>query len=223
MTTSPTDVESGITPLPSLGLIVRRVVLLGTPLALTGVIWFHPDRLLGGEPSVELWLRIHSLFMLLFGLLGVALYLLLADYQGRVATVGRIGVAIYAIYYVAMIAILGLATGVLIREAQALTAAQQEGVTVVVRELATASIVTTIANIAMLGYLIAVLAVVIVLRREGAPVIPLALLVGSLIGILNHVGLSGILGMGLFFIAVTWLEFGWTPPGKASTDQSSEQ
>lgn len=102
---------------------------------------------------------------------------------------------------------------VLIREGQALSAEQQEGVAIVVQELFTDPVVgggiSVFAILGILGYSIAVLGTALVYRRAGAPRIPLVLLGASVITVF-HGFITGSLGMLLFLIAVAWLEFGWT-------------
>lgn len=203
-------------------LAVRRLVLFGTPIVTAGVLSFHLfETFTDGVYShvshdVGTWLTVHLLFLPLLGLLGVGLYLLLRGYEGVTATIGRAGIAAFATFYIAMEAIAGIAVGVLVREGQALPAAQRTGVATVVEALFYDPVVgggsvSLFAVLGVLGYLVAVVAIAIVLHREGAPRLPLVLLVGSFIAIFGHAGPTGVLGMVLFFVAVVWLELRWTP------------
>ena len=110
----------------SLGQPWRGLILLGTPIALGAVLAVHPH---GGAdiyeslaPVVDTWLAVHLLLLPLFGLLGVALYVMLADSESVAATVGRIGVAVYLMAYLAFGAVAGIANGLLIRAAPGLPA-----------------------------------------------------------------------------------------------------
>ena len=67
------------------------LLLVGTPLVLAVVLWFHPP---GGESifedvreDVDAWLTVHTLFLLFIPLLAIAVYVLLRDLTGRAATV----------------------------------------------------------------------------------------------------------------------------------------
>ncbi|WP_222919473.1 hypothetical protein [Natrinema sp. SYSU A 869] len=205
---------------PLLRLGSRWLVLLGTPLLLAIVLWFHPAA--GDEPFSTLapiadtWFIVHALLLPLFGLLGVALYMLLIGYQGLIATIGRIGIAIYLVCYLAFEAIAGIATAVLLRESRGLATDQQEGVATVIKVIFTEPIDGVAGILALLGTvgnLVAVLAIAVLLRRSGAPVIPLALLFGSPISIVAHGSTPmDAIGMLLFGLGITWLEFGWAVP-----------
>lgn len=203
-------------------LAVRRLVLLGTPLATAAVLSFHLFETFNDgvyshvSPVVDTWLAVHLLFLPLLGLLAISLYFLLASYQGLTAAIGRVGIAMFAVFYIAMEAINGIAVGVLVREGQALTAEQQAGVAAVVEAvfydpIVGGGTVSLLAVLGVLGYLIAVSAIAVVLRRAGAPLVPIALLVGSFIAILTHAGPTGVVGMAMFFVGVVWLELRWSP------------
>lgn len=202
---------------PFLRLVSRWLVLPGTPILLAIALWFHPAA--GDEPFTTLapiadtWFIVHALLLPLFGLLGVALYLLLIGYQGPIATIGRIGIAIYLVCYLAFEAIAGIATAVLLRESNGLSTEQQEGVATVVEVIFTDPIDGVAGILALLGTvgnLVAVLAIAVLLRRSGAPAIPLAFLFGSPISIVAHGSTpTDAIGMLLFGLGIVWLEFGW--------------
>lgn len=191
----------------------RWLLLVGTPLLLGGVLWFHPH---GGDglydaltPVVDTWLLVHYLLLPLFGLLGVCLYLLLRGYTGPIATIGRIGVAVYLVFYIAFEAIAGIATGLLIREAQALPPEQQEGVAEAI-QVVSAEPIAALALTGTVGAIVAVVAIAILLRRSGAPLVPVALLAGVPITVVGHGGGQvDVFGMILFGIGVVWLELSW--------------
>lgn len=203
-------------------LVVRRLILLGTPIATASVLSFHLFEVFTDGVyahvghDVETWLTVHLLFLPLLGLLGVGLYLLLDGYGGYIATIGRVGIATFAIFYIAMEAIAGITVGILVREGRTLPSDQQTGVAAVIEALFYDPIVgggsvSLFAVLGVLGYLVAVVAIALVLYHEGAPRLPLVLLIGSFIAIFGHAGPTGVLGMVLFFVAVVWLEFRWTP------------
>lgn len=208
-------------------LAARRLVLFGTPIATAIVLSFHLFEMFtdGVYAHVshdgETWLTVHLLFLPLLGLLGVGLYLLLLGYDEVIATIGRVGISVFAIFYIAMEAIAGITVGILVQEGQTLPVDQQTSVAAVVEALfydplVGGGSVSLFAVLGILGYLVAVVAIAIVLHREGAPRIPLVLLVCSSIAILSHAGPTGVLGMVLFFIAVVWLELRWAPTAEVA-------
>lgn len=200
-------------------LVGRWLLLLGTPLLLAVVLWFHPRA--GDEPFANLlplaetWFVVHALLLPLFGLLGIALYVLLRDYRGPLATVGRIGTATYLVCYLAFEAIAGIATAVLLRESRDLSAAQQDGVAAALEVVFTNPVDGVAGILALLGTLgnaVAVLAIAILLRRSGAPVVPIALLAGAPISLVAHGSNPwDVVGMAAFCLGLAWLEFGWRP------------
>lgn len=198
-------------------LAARWLVLLGTPLALAVVLWIHPhagdDVFANVEPVADTWFLVHVLLLPLFGLLGVALFLLLSGYRGRVATVGRIGVAIYLVFHTAYEAIAGIAVALAVREAEGLSDAQSEGAGEVVTVLSSDPMVGGLALLGTAGSIVAVGAIAVSLRRDGAPVLPLVLLAGAPVGLVAHGSVpTGPLSVVIFAVGVAWLEFAWGHP-----------
>lgn len=201
---------------PSIGVSVvenlwRRLLLLGTPILLGGLFVIHPDGSGGLNtllPVAETWLFVHVAMLPLLGLWGVSFYVLLDGYTGPVATVGRIGVAIYMTFYLPFEAIAGITTGLLSHEAHGLPPAQQEGIATAIDTLLVPSLVLGI--IGTLGVLIAVVAIGILLRRSGAPLAPLLLLGGAPLAAMFHGGTPiDALALTTFLVGVVWLEFRW--------------
>lgn len=195
---------------------LRRLVLLGAPLGAALAMWGHPhaedDVFASLAPVVETWLAAHLLLFASMSLVGVGLYLLLAGHRGLVASIGRVGIGIYAACYLGYVAIVGVTVGLLVRAGQPLPAEQQAGVAEVVAYLYTEGTLFAVGAIGGLGYLVAVSAIGVALRRAGAPLVPLLALVGSTVALVVHSGPAAVAGMGLFVVAVAWLEFGWESP-----------
>src|SRR5260370_33346412 len=104
--------------------IVRRVIILGTPLALCILTFFHPGVSTGAfedlGPQVDWWITLHLLQLVLFCLLGLSAYLLLDGIQSTAATCSRVALAVFVIFYPAADTILGISTGILIRNSTGL-------------------------------------------------------------------------------------------------------
>lgn len=199
----------------------RWLLLMGTP-TLLGVLFFiHPDGSGGLEgllPIGDTWLAIHFAMSPLLGLLGVSLYVLLNGYSGRVATTGRVGVAIYMTFYVPFEAIAGITTGLLTHKAQTLPPDQQSGIAAGIDTLVTPSLALGV--IGTVGAVIAIVAVGILFRRSGAPLFPVVLLGGVPLATLFHGGTPlDAVGLGLFLVGIAWLELGW----RGATEQQSAQ
>lgn len=200
--------------------IGRWLVLFATPLLLGATLWFHPG---GGEdtyaslvPVLDAWVTVHVLLLPLFGLLGVSLYLLLDGYDGRVATVGRAGVATYLVCYVPFEAIAGLTTGLVIREAETLRPEQREGAAQAVQAITADPVVLALALGGTAGAVVAVGAIAVLLRSSGAPLAPVVLLAGVPLTVVAHGGTrADAVGMALFFVSVAWIELGWRRSNRA--------
>lgn len=188
---------------------LRTLLLVTTPLALAVALWSHPT---GGvalydslAPVVGTWLPLHFLLLVLFGLLGVCLYVLLEDFSSTVATVGRLGVATYLVFYVAFEAIAGIATGLVVHGARSLPPAQQDGVAQALQ--ATLEPALVLALVGTVGAIVAVAALATEYRKEGAPATPVALLGGLPIAVFAHGGTQlDALAMLAFLGGVVWLE-----------------
>jgi hypothetical protein len=110
---------------------LRRLVLLGTPLVLGILEIWHPTPS-GTESTFDVivdnadwWFTLHILQLPLFGLMALAVYLLVEDLHGWAATISRIGAWFFVVFYIALDSILGIAGGVIARGARRLPADQQ--------------------------------------------------------------------------------------------------
>lgn len=207
----------------------RVLLLVGTPVLLGAALWFHPH---GGpdvyeslEPVADRWLLVHVLLLPLFALLGICLHVLLREYDGLVATIGQVGTAVYLACYLAFEAMAGIATGVLVREARTIPPEQQEGVASVVQVLFTepiAGVTQLLALIGTAGIVVAVTALAVLLRRSGAPLVPVLLLAGVPVTVVAHGGGGAdVVGTAAFFVSVVWLEFGWRRPDDRPSAQAT--
>ena len=193
--------------------VLERCLLLLTPLAIAVLELFHPNEFRAVfndlAPIVDRWLWIHLLQLPLFGLLAGALLVLLRPHRGWMGFVGRLGVGLFAIFYLSMDAIAGVTTSLLIQNGQMLPPEQQAGVATVVQELffdplvgGSLSVFTVLGS---LGYVLAVGTIGIARYRSGTPPTPVVLLVASSTFVV-HPFPTGPLGMLLFFVAVAWME-----------------
>lgn len=197
---------------------VRWLVLVGTPVALAAVALVHPH---AGEhaygnvrPVADAWFRVHLLLLALYGSLGVGLYLLLVRYRGRVATIGRVGVAVYLVTHTAYESVVGIGTGVVLRGARGSVVDDSAGVEAAVSAIFGSPTVVALALVGAVGCLVAVVAIAVLSRRAGASTPPLALLLAAPVGLVAHSGLAGALSMLLFGVGVAWLELAGVAPGQ---------
>lgn len=202
----------------------RLALLLGTSVLLGVLFLVHPDGSGGLDsllPVADLWLSLHVAMLPLLGLLGVSFYVLLAEHDGTLATVGRVGVAVYATFYVAFEAIAGVASGLLATGAGPLAPAQQAGVATAYEQFLVPSV--TLGLIGSLGAIVAVVAAGVCLRRAGAPVVPVVLLGGAPLATVFHGGTPlDAFGMAAYLVGVAWLELGYSGDATAASVRSAE-
>ena len=154
---------------------VRRFFLVVPPLALAAVLLFHPP---GGDPVYEgvrgdvgAWLFVHIGMLLALPLLGIAAYLLLDGLHGLAAHVSRVALVFFLVFYTAYEATVGVATGVLVDHANGLTGAEQAAVGDAIQELnrnAVLSDPSVALALGSLGWIVAMVAAAVALRRAGA-------------------------------------------------------
>jgi hypothetical protein len=191
--------------------VLRRLVLLGTPLALAILEIFHPEQPGGASEAVEqgtwfMWF--HFIQVPLIGLMALAVYLLTDGLEGRAVSVSRWAIGVFAVFFSAYDAAAGIGTGYALHSAQALSAEGQAAVYEAVKDLPLFSLPFTLSIAGTLGWVVAVIAAAIALRRTGASRGPFVLLVLAGVFLMGgHPYPAGTLAFGCFFLAAAWLEF----------------
>ncbi|GBF82730.1 hypothetical protein [Aphanothece sacrum] len=196
----------------------QRVIILGTPLTLGILEMWHPVGLPNKTPfesvlpKVDWWITLHLLQLPLFGLLGLAVILLVHNLHGWAATLSRIGIAFFIVFYVALDSIMGIAGGLLIRSARDLSpniqifAANQFNL-LLFEPIIGGSTFSLLGILGGGGWAIGVIAAAIALRRSGVPLLSFVFLLASAILFgLAHVPPTGPLGLACFFIAVVRID-----------------
>ena len=198
--------------------VLRRLVLLGTPLALALLEIFHPEQPSGASGAVEqgawfMWF--HIIQVPLIGLIALAVYLLTDGLEGRAASVSRWAIGVFVIFFSAYDAAAGIGTGYALRNAQELSAEGQAAVYEVVKELPLFSLPFVLSVVGTLGWAVALIAAAIALRRAGASRGPFILLILAGVFLMaGHPYPQGTLAFGCFFLATAWLELA---PGRLTS------
>lgn len=196
---------------------LRRLVLLGTPLALAVLEIFHPQPS-GVADAVEqgawfMWF--HMVQLPLIGLMVLAVLLLTEGLEGRAAKVSRWAIGVFAIFFSAYDAAAGIATGYALRAAQGLPEVAQEAVYGAVIDMPGLSLIFGLSIVGTGGWVAALVAAAMALREAGASRGPFVLLIAA--GVLlmgGHPFPGGTLAFGCFFVAAAWLELA---PGRLSS------
>jgi hypothetical protein len=193
---------------------LRRSILLGTPLVLGGVTIFHPIDF-GAEPysivagNPTWWTILHLLQLPLFALLALAVLLLTWNMPGRTPVISRIALGFFVIFYTALDAVTGIASGIIVRNARHLPAEEQVIIEPLVSDLFLGGgPYTFIPLFAILGWAIAAGAAAHALSKAGAARLPVVLLYVAAISFgITHEPPFGPIGLAAFVVAVAMLEF----------------
>jgi hypothetical protein len=193
-----------------LGLTLRRIVLLGTPLVLTILLLFHPSPYdhVAGElmPIANWWIALHTIVFGLIPLMGVALCMLTAGLEGVIATLSRVAAVVFALFYAAGDAIAGISTGILARSAQEGALGERAAVASI-DTLFADPLKSLLFDIGRYAWVVALVLAAVALWRAGVPRLPLVLLaLPAYLVTLDHAFPSGSLTFGTFFVIAAWIE-----------------
>jgi hypothetical protein len=201
-----------------LRLVLRRVVLLGAPLALAILEIFHPEQPKGASEAVEqgVWFMwFHFIQVPLIGLIALAVYLLTDGLEGRSVSVSRWAIGVFAVFFSAYDAAAGIGTGYALRNARGLSAGAQEAIYEAVKDMPVVSLIFGLSVVGSLAWVVALVAAALALRRAGASLGPFILLILAGVFLLGgHPYPAGTLAFGSFFVAAAWLEFA---PGRLTS------
>jgi hypothetical protein len=191
---------------------IRRALLVGAPLVLAVVLWWHPP---GGEnvyegvrDDVDAWMFVHTAFLLATPLLGIAAFVLLHGLSSGAATVSRIALVFFLVFYTAYESNVGVGTGILVDYANGLPAAEQAVVADAIQDYNRNAILTDPSLsliLGTLGWITAMIAAAVAFRRAGAGW-ALTLLIGLAAAFAIHPPPIGPLGLVSFAAGVLLLE-----------------
>jgi hypothetical protein len=197
----------------SSNLVLRRFILLGTPLVLAVLMLFHPSPYedLSGElvPIADWWLTLHTLQFVLFAFMGASVWLLTDGLRGVSVVVSKVAAVVFAIFYDIGDAVAGISTGILARRAAELLIEEQAALVGAMEVLFQSSTKNLFFSIGIFAFIVALVAAVVALFWADAPRVPLFLLALPVYFIgLDHAFPFGSLAFGTFFVAALWLELG---------------
>jgi hypothetical protein len=194
----------------SSNLVLRRFILLGTPLVLAVLMFFpSPYEDLTGElvPIADWWLTIHTLQFVLFAFMGASVWLLTDGLRGIFVIISRAAAVVFAIFYDIGDAVAGISTGILARNAAELSGGEQAALVRAIEVLFQSSTKNLFFTIGIFAFIVALAAAAVALFWADAPRVPLFLLALPVYFIgLDHAFPFGSLAFGTFFVAALWLE-----------------
>src|SRR5215218_5942589 len=161
-------------------LVLRRVVLLGAPLALAILEIFHPERPNTASEAVEqgVWFMwFHFIQVPLIGLIALAVYLLTEGLEGRAVIVSRWAIGVFAVFFSAYDAAAGIGTGYALRNGRGLPASAQQAIYEAVKDMPVVSLIFGLSVVGSLAWVVALVCAAMALRRAGASLGPFILLI----------------------------------------------
>ena len=189
----------------------RRLVLLGTPIALAILELFHPvaitgDALVDLGHRVPIWMTVHLLQLPLFGLMALAVYFLIDGIQSAAATVGRIAVWFFIVFYISFDTLAGISAGIILDGALGKSPEVQREIVRLFEAFQFSPVALAINALGALGWVVSVVAAAYVLRKADAPLyVVLCLLLSTIFAM--HIPPTGPLGLVFFLIAAAAIEF----------------
>jgi hypothetical protein len=196
---------------------LRRIVMLGTPVLFAILSILHPvpraPRIMHDlQTGYGFWIGIHVAELFLFGLLGLTLWFLLEGLQGKAATLGRLAIIPFLVFYSAFESIVGIGTGLMAWRAQEVAGPEQAVGFQLVQHVWMSLLdpevpVLYLYLIGDLSWLVSVIAAAVALRSAGASTIAVFLLAsaGILFGI-DHPFPMGTAAMICLFFAIVLLD-----------------
>jgi hypothetical protein len=184
--------------------------MIGVPAAWGILLLFHPrgdgdfSEVVGDH--VTPWITVHLGMGIFVPLFAGVVYLLLRDVKSTAATVSRIGLAVFASLYAAWELVLGVGTGILAHENNALPEAQQAVGRDLIDSYAENGVIVVLSVVGSLGLAAGMIGAAVALRRArrlGWPALALIVLAMPLIAI--HEPPFGPVGLAMFVGAVLLL------------------
>ncbi len=185
---------------------MRRLITLGSPTLFVLTSLAHPRPESSGiaaalAPQVGLWIAVHLANLVLIVLTGIAVWLLLEDLPGLAAAVSRCALACFVSLYSAFDGIVGVGTGILVRQTGALAGLDARAARQVIQafwegRLDPRGPVLWVMLAADLAWLVALVAAALAHHRARAPGLAvLLLLVSGVAFAVDHTWPAGTIGM----------------------------
>ncbi len=157
------------------------------PLAWAVLLLFHPSG--EGETvtyaevqdEVTAWLVVHLGMMLFIPLMAMAVYLLLRGIESAAATVSRIALVPFVVFYGAYEVLLGIGTGILVDDVNGLAASERAAGAALVNEFTDNVLIRGFSVLSSLGavaFITAMIAAGVALRRQAGTPLSVPILLG---------------------------------------------
>jgi hypothetical protein len=157
--------------------------MVGAPIAFAALLALHPfstgDFYAGVSENVTRWLVVHYGGAIFFPLMALVIWLLVRDLESRAATVTRVALPVFAVFYGVWEAIFGIANGLLVQTGNDLSGEARRGVMEAVDGILTSPVtgeMGVLVSVGSIAWWIAIAGAVMALKQVGAGRAPLVLL-----------------------------------------------
>jgi hypothetical protein len=191
---------------PQSSRLVHRAVLFGGPVGYIVLGLVHPMGDLEVGDAAGFYIGLHLVQPVLIALIAYGLWLLVDGLESRSATVVRYALVPYLILYSMFDAVAGVATGLIVREANGMSAADQAAVQRMMDGIGEHPALVALWIGAGLSWLIPAVAAAIAVREQVPRWVTLAMVVGAAIFAVGHPIPFGPIGMSLFLVGILWVE-----------------
>jgi hypothetical protein len=191
---------------PQASPLVRRAVLFGAPLGYIVLGLVHPGGDLEVGEAAGFYIFLHLVQPFLIALIAYGLWLLVDGLETPAATVVRYALIPYVILYAMFDAIAGVATGLIVQEANGMSAADQAAVQRMMDGIGEHPVLVALWIGAGLSWLIPAVAAAMAVRRRVPRWVTAAMVLGAIVFAVGHPFPPGPIGMALFLGGLLWLE-----------------
>jgi hypothetical protein len=186
-------------------MLLRRSILFGAPLGYIVLGLVHPDDPDVGDDAT-FFIYLHFVQLFLIGLVAYALWLLVEGVERRAATVARIAIIPYTVFYANFDALAGIATGLIAQEGGRMGDADGAVVQQLLDNLGEEPILTVFSLLSSLSWLVAAAAAALALRDRAPAWVTVVMVVGAVVFAAGHPWPQGPIGMTLYLFGIGWHE-----------------
>jgi hypothetical protein len=186
--------------------LVRRAVLFGGPLGYIVLGLVHPMDDLEVGDAAGFYIFLHLIQPFLIALIAIGLWLLVDGLESTAATVVRYSLVAYLIVYSMFDAVAGVATGLIVQEANGMSVADQAAVQRMMDGIGEHGVLVTLWIGAGVSWLIPAVAAALAVRDRVPRWVTAAMVLGAIVFAVGHPIPPGPIGMALFLVGILWLE-----------------
>jgi hypothetical protein len=185
---------------------VRRAVLFGAPLGYIALGLVHPMGDLEVGDAAGFYIFLHVVQPFLIAGIAYGLWLLVDGIESQEATIVRAALVPYLILYSMFDAVAGIATGLIVQEANTMSAADQAAVQRMMDGIGEHPVLVTMWIGAGLSWLVPAVAAAMAVRHLVPRWVTAAMVLGAIVFAVGHPLPTGPIGMTLFLLGIAWLE-----------------